>query len=46
LPWPLAPTPTCSRGRWAERAAFSNWRSEAGDVLRVHAALLALVQSA
>ncbi|MCV2419802.1 pyridoxal phosphate-dependent decarboxylase family protein [Paucibacter sp. DJ2R-2] len=39
-------TPTYFLGRWAVRAAFSNWRSEARDVQRVHAALLALVQSA
>jgi len=32
-------TPTHYQGRWAVRAAFSNWRSEAADAQRVHAAL-------
>lgn len=32
-------TPTYFQGRWAVRAAFSNWRSEAADAQRVHSAL-------
>lgn len=33
-------TPTLYAGRWAVRAAFSNWRTSADDVRRVHAALV------
>lgn len=32
-------TPTCFLGRWAVRAAFSNWRTEQSDVQRVFVAL-------
>lgn len=32
-------TPTFFQGRWAVRAAFSNWRTSLDDVARVHAAL-------
>lgn len=39
-------TPTQFQGRWAVRAAFSNWRTETADVLRVHAALQAAVAAA
>ena len=39
-------TPTQFQGRWAVRAAFSNWRTETADVLRVHAALRAAVAAA
>ena len=34
-------TPTVLNGRWAIRAAFSNWRTEAGDVVRIYHALQA-----
>ena len=33
-------TPTLYLGRWGVRAAFSNWRTTAADVQRVHLALL------
>lgn len=32
-------TPTCFQGRWAVRAAFSNWRTSLEDVDRVFSAL-------
>lgn len=36
-------TPTFFMGRWAVRAAFSNWRTQAADVRRVFAALRAVL---
>ncbi|MDT8999609.1 pyridoxal-dependent decarboxylase [Paucibacter sp. APW11] len=38
-------TPTLYAGRWAIRAAFSNWRTSADDVRRVHKALRAALKA-
>ena len=32
-------TPTCYRGRWGLRAAFSNWRTRESDLARIADAL-------
>ena len=32
-------TPTCYRGRWGVRAAFSNWRTRDNDLPRITKAL-------